>query len=285
MDASRDCGVCDGMLLGAGRARGDSQTIPLLQDVGIDQRLGQTIAGDIVLQDEAGKLIHVRDLERGKPVILALVYYKCPMLCTLVLNDLLSTMKTIPQTVGDEYDVWTISFDPKETATLAAQKKAEYVHSYNRVKQAGAVTAEGWRFLTGDEANIRRLTAAAGFKYKWDNVTEQYVHPAGIMILTPEAKIARYFFGIDFDPTDIRLSLVEASANKIATPTERMLLYCYHYDPATGKYGFAVANTLRAAGAMTVVALGLLTWALWRHDRRRTRRLLALVPARPEEGT
>ena len=257
-----------------GAVWGDQPTIPLLQDVGIEQRLGQTIPGDIVLQDEGGRSVHVRDLRRGKPVILALVYYQCPMLCTLVLNDLLSTVKTIPQTVGDEYDVWTVSFDPKETAALAAKKKAEYLHSYNRVKQAGTVAEGGWRFLTGDAANIRSLTTAVGFKYKWDGATQQYVHPAGIVILTPEARIASYYFGIDFDPTDIRLSLVEASANKIATPTERMLLFCYHYDPATGKYGLAVANTLRAAAGLTLLVLGSLTWGLWRYDRRRTKQLL-----------
>ncbi len=256
----------------------------LLQDVGIRQRLGMELSQEIVLRDETGKVVQLRELRRGKPIILSLVYYQCPMLCTLVLNDLLSTMKTIPQTVGDEYDVWTVSFDPKETAALAARKKAEYVHSYNRVKGAGTVAEDGWRFLTGDAENIAKLTAAAGFRYKWDALSQQYVHPAGIMILTPEAKIARYFFGIDFDPTDIRLSLVEASANKIATPTDKLLLFCYHYDPATGRYGLAVANTLRAAAILTLLGLGGLGWILWRYDRRRTRHLLQGVGPLSEGG-
>jgi protein SCO1/2 len=255
-------------------ARSETPTA-LLQDVGITQNLGTTLPADLVFKDEHGHPIRLKDIQRGKPIILSLVYLKCPMLCTLVLNDLLSTTKMIPQTIGDDYDVWTISFDPKETAALAAAKKAEYLKAYNHVKNAGTVAEDGWRFLTGDEANIRKLTQAVGFRYKWDETSQQYVHPAGIMILTPEAKIARYFFGIDFDPTDIRLSLVEASANKIATPTDRVLLFCYHYDPTTGKYGLAVANTLRAAGVLTVLALGTLIVLLWRHDRRRTRRLAA----------
>jgi protein SCO1/2 len=254
----------------------------LLQDVGITQNLGTTIPPDITLHDEQGHPITIRDLQRaggGKPVILSLVYLKCPMLCTLVLNDLLSTTTMIPQTLGDDYDVWTISFDPKETPALANAKKIEYLKAYNHVKNAGAVAESGWRFLTADEPNIRRLTQAVGFHYKWDDASQQYIHPAGIMILTPNATLARYFFGINYDPTDIRLSLVEASANKIATPTDRLLLFCYHYDPTTGKYGLAVANTLRLSGVLTLLALGSLIALLWRHDRRRTRRLAAALSA------
>jgi protein SCO1 len=257
-------------------ARAQSPTT-LLQDVGITQNLGATIPSDITLHDEQGHTITIRDLQRGKPVILSLVYLKCPMLCTLVLNDLLSTTKMIPQTIGDDYDVWTISFDPKETPALANAKKIEYLKAYNHVKNAGTVADSGWRFLTADEPNIRRLTQSVGFHYKWDDASQQYIHPAGIMILTPNATLARYFFGINYDPTDIRLSLVEASANKIATPTDRLLLFCYHYDPTTGKYGLAVANTLRISGIMTVLALGALITLLWRHDRRRTRRLAAAL--------
>jgi protein SCO1 len=254
----------------------------LLEGVGIDQKMGGQVPMGLEFRDEAGNLVHLRDLQRGKPVILSLVYLKCPMLCTLVLNDLLSTVKTIPQTAGDQYDIWTVSFDPKEGPALAAEKKEGYLDAYSRVKHI--VPTAGWRFLTGDAENIRKLTEAVGFRYRWDEKTQQYIHPAGIMILTPEGKISRYFFGIDFDPMDIRLSLVEASANKIATPTDRLLLYCYHYDPRTGKYGLAVANTLRAGAGLTLVVLGGLLVGLWRFDRRRTRALMARVPEREKEG-
>ena len=253
-----------------------------LRDVGIDQHMGAQIPLDLQFRDEANNLVYLRDLQRGKPIILNLVYLKCPMLCTLVLNDLLSTIKTIPQTAGDEFDIWTISFDPKETPALAAQKKEGYLDAYSRVKHITPTI--GWRFLTGDAENIRKLTECVGFRYRWDEGTAQYVHPAGIMILTPEGRIARYFFGIDFDPTDIRLSLVEASANKIATPTDRVLLYCYHYDPRTGRYGLAVANTLRAGAALTLLVLATLLALLWKADRRRTRALLKDVPSSTGRG-
>ena len=270
------------LLARGGRAEDSSPQSQLLQGVGIDQRMGGQVPMDLVFRDEVGNPVHLRDLQRGKPVILSLVYLKCPMLCTLVLNDLLSTVKTIPQTAGEEYDIWTVSFDPKEGPELASQKKEGYLDAYSRVKHI--VPTTGWRFLTGDVENIRKLTEAVGFRYRWDEKTQQYIHPAGIMILTPEGRIARYFFGIDFDPTDIRLSLVEASANKIATPTDRLLLFCYHYDPRTGKYGLAVASTLRAGAGLTLLVVGGLLFGLWRFDQRRTRALMKCVPSVGKEG-
>lgn len=257
----------------------------LLQDVGIDQHMGAQVPLDATFNDEHGNPVTLRQLlkeEGGKPVILSLVYLNCPMLCTLVLNDLLGTAKSIPQTAGQDYDIWTISFDPKETATLAAQKKASYLASYNHTK--GGDASDGWRFLTGNQENIHKVTEAVGFHYKWDAQTHQYIHPAGIMILTPQGKIARYFFGIDYDPTDIRLSLVEASGGKIATPTDRVLLFCYCYNPITGKYGWAVQNVLRACATLTLLALGGLFYWLWRADRRKTRAGLEQVHALAGEG-
>ncbi|MGN6371083.1 MAG: SCO family protein [Phycisphaerae bacterium] len=286
------CGWGGGLLLlvfivcaaigGAARGADQSPQAKLLDGVGIDQKMGSQVPMDLQFRDENGNLVRLKDLQRGKPIILSLVYLKCPMLCTLVLNDLLSTVKTIPQTAGDEYDIWTVSFDPKEGPAIATEKKEGYLDAYSRVKHI--VPTAGWRFLTGDEENIKKLTDAVGFHYRWDEKTQQYIHPAGIMILTPGGKIARYFFGIDYDPTDIRLSLVEASANKIATPTDRLLLFCYHYDPRTGKYGLAVANTLRAGGALTLLLLGGMLFGLWRFDQRRTRRLMAEVPREEKEG-
>jgi len=191
---------------------------------------------------------------------------------------MLSTLKVIPQLIGDQYEVWAVSFDPTETPALAAEKKHGYVASYTRAR-AGAVNASAsWHFLTGDAANIAALTKAVGFRYRFDDATQQFIHPAGLMLLTPEGKIARYFFGIDYDPTDLRLSLVEASHGKIGSFTDKILLFCYHYDPTTGKYGLAVANTLRAGGALTLLLLGAFFTFLWRADRRRTKRLLALSP-------
>ncbi len=172
------------------------------------------------------------------------------MLCTQVLNGMLSAFRQVSFNIGDQYEVVTVSFDPRETPELAAAKKQTYVKGYNR---AGAEAS--WHFLTGDEANIKRLTNAVGFRYVWDQQTNQFAHASGIMVLTPEGKLARYFYGIDYPPRDLRLGLVEASQNKIGTPVDALMLYCYHYDPATGKYGAVVMNIMRLAGGVTVVLI------------------------------
>jgi protein SCO1/2 len=221
-----------------------------LKNVGIDQKLNEQIPLDAIFKDEQGREVKLGEFFGKKPVVLSLVYYSCPMLCTQVLNGMLSSFRQVSFNIGDQYEVVTVSFDPREPPELAAAKKRTYVQGYNR---AGAEAS--WHFLTGDEANIKRLTEAIGFRYAWDEQTNQFAHASGIMVLTPEGKLARYFYGIDYPPRDLRLGLVEASQNKIGTPVDALMLYCYHYDPATGKYGAVVMNIMRLAGGVTVVLI------------------------------
>ena len=221
-----------------------------LKNVGIDQKLNETIPLDAVFRDEQGREVSLGTFFKGKPVVLSLVYYSCPMLCTQVLNGMMGSLRRVSFNIGEQFEVVTVSFDPKETPQLAAAKKVTYVKGYNR---AGAEA--GWHFLTGDEANIKLLTESVGFRYAWDEQTKQFAHASGIMVLTPEGKIARYFYGIEYAPNDLRLGLVEASQNKIGTPVDALMLYCYHYDPATGKYGAVVMNIVKLAGVVTLVLI------------------------------
>ena len=234
-----------------------------LKKVGIDQRLNEQVPLDAVFKDEQGREVKLNEFFGRKPVVLSLVYYTCPMLCNQVLNGMLSSFRQVSFNIGDQYEVVTVSFDARETPELAAAKKRTYVQAYNR---AGAEA--NWHFLTGDETNIKRLTEAAGFRYTWDDQTKQFAHASGIMVLTPGGKIARYFYGIEYPPRDLRLGLVEASQNKIGTPVDALMLYCYHYDPATGKYGAVVMNIVRMAGAVTVVLLAGLLLVLKRRGSR-----------------
>ena len=219
----------------------------ILKTVGIEQRINEQLPLDAVFKDEHGKEVRVADVAKGKPVLLALVYYSCPMLCNQILNGVLGSLRQVSFNAGEQFEVIAISFDPRETPELAATKKQTYVKAYNR---PGADA--GWHFLTGDEANIKRVTEAAGFHYKWDEKTNQFAHASAIMLLTPEGKLARYFYGIEYPPRDVRLGLVEASENKIGSPVDTLMLYCYHYDPATGKYGAVVMNIMKVAGVITV---------------------------------
>jgi protein SCO1 len=221
-----------------------------LKSVGIDQRLNEQIPLDAVFKDEQGREVRLGQFFNGKPVVLSLVYYACPMLCNQVMNGELGSFRQISFNMGEQYEVVTVSFDPRETPDLAAAKKTTYVKAYNR---PGAEAS--WHFLTGDEANIRRLTEAVGFRYTWDDQTKQFAHASGIMVLTPEGKLARYFYGIEYPARDLRLGLVEASQNKIGTPVDALMLYCYHYDPATGKYGAVIMNIVRLAGGLSVVLI------------------------------
>jgi protein SCO1/2 len=223
---------------------------PALKKVGIDQKLNEQVPLDAVFKDEQGNDVQLSQFFKGKPVILSLVYYSCPMLCTQVLNGMMGSLRRVSFNIGEQFEVVTVSFDPRETPQLAAAKKVTYIKGYNRAGAEG-----GWHFLTGDEANIKRLTEAVGFRYVWDDQTKQFAHASGIMILTPEGKIARYFYGIDYAPNDLRLGLVEASQNKIGTPVDALMLYCYHYDPATGKYGAVVMNIVKIAGVITLILI------------------------------
>jgi len=236
---------------------------PMLREVGIDQKLSAPLPLALSFQDETGRTIQLRQYFGEKPVILAFVYYECPMLCTQVLNGLLESLETLSFDVGKEFNVVTVSFDPGETPKLAAEKKASYLKQYER---AGA--EQGWHFLTGDSAAIRQLTSTVGFRYKYDSVTDQFAHASGIMVITPQGKIARYFYGIEYPARDLRLALVEASENKIGSLVDQVLLYCFHYDPAIGKYGLVIMNVLRLAGVATVIALGTFMIVMFRRDRK-----------------
>ncbi len=231
----------------------------MLRDVGFDQRLNEQVPLDLKFTDETGAVVTLNDYFGKKPVVLVLAYYRCPMLCTLVLNGLVQGMRGMPLAIGTDFNVVTVSFDPRETSELAAAKKKTYVADYGR---PGA--AEGWHFLTGQPEAIEKLTRAVGFRYVYDAAQDQYIHTSGIMVLTPQGRLSRYFYGIEFPARDLRLGLVEASANKIGSPTDEVLLYCFHYDPATGKYTASILNFVRAGGVLTVLALAGMVWFLCR---------------------
>ena len=234
----------------------------MVKGVGIDQNLNGQIPLELTFREETGRSVRLGEYFRQKPVVLALVYYECPMLCDMVLNGLTHSMEQISLNLGQDYDVLAVSFNPHETWQLAASKKANYVEKYQR---KGA--AEGWHFLTGEEANIKQLADAAGFHYKYDPITKQFAHASGIMVLTPEGKISRYFYGIEYKPKDFRLGLVEASKNKIGNFADQVLLFCFHYDPVNGKYGLVIANVTRVVASASVLALGGLIFILLRRER------------------
>ncbi len=213
---------------------------PYLENVGIEQHLDAQVPAELAFTDDSGRAVKLGDYFGKKPLILNLVYYNCTMLCGEALAGLSGSMKMIKFDAGNEYDVITVSFDPRETPQIAAAKKQEYLKRYGR---PGA--ANGWHFLTGSADSINALTKAVGFQYQYDPKSNQYAHATAIMVLTPEGRISRYFYGVDFPPKDLRMGLVEASQNKIGNAVDQVLLYCYHYDPATGKYGAVVSNMLK----------------------------------------
>ncbi len=239
-----------------------------LQGVGIDQKLDQPVPLDLTFKDEYGRAVPLSTFFHSKkPVLLALVYYRCPMLCTQILNGVQSSLKAVSFNPGQDFEVVSVSFDPKDTPEIAAAKKQMYVRRYGRPN-----TANGWHFLTGDEANIKALTDAVGFHYKYDPKTDQFAHASGIMILTPDGHLSRYFYGVEYAPRDVRLGLVEASQNKIGSPVDQFLLFCYHYDPATGKYGAMAMNMVRFAGAAFALIGGAFLLIVWRRDFRTDKR-------------
>lgn len=236
---------------------------PILRDVSFTPELNAAVPLDLEFRDETGQAVRLADYFQGKPVILVLAYYQCPMLCDQVLHGLASSLKTLSFNAGDKFEVVVVSFNPRETPNMAADKKNEAVERYGREG-----TAKGFHFLTGEQSSIATLTRAAGFRYAWDAQANIYAHASGILILTPEGRISRYFYGIEYAPRDVRLGLVEASANKIGTAMDRVLLFCYHYDPATGKYGALVMNLVRGGGILTLLALGFVVFAFLRRERR-----------------
>ena len=250
--------------------------VPILQQVGIDQRIGQQLPLDLTFRDETGKSVPLRNYFGKRPVLLTLVYFQCPMLCSQVLNGVVGGLLPLRLNVGRDFDVLTISFDPRDTPAVATEKRDTYLRRYGR---AGA--EKGWHFLTGETPAIEALTKAAGFRYAWDPQIQQYAHASGIMVLTPDGRLSRYLYGIEYTPKDLRLALVDSSEGKVGNVADQVLLYCYHYDPATGKYGAVVTNMLRLGGALTLLLLGGFLAMAW---RRELRMKTARAPAHPHRS-
>lgn len=236
---------------------------PILQRVDFEQRLGTQVPLDLPFRDETGRTVRLGNYFQGKPVVLTLSYYECPMLCTLVLNGLTSALRALRFDLGKEFVAINVSFNPRETPELAAAKKATYLKEYRRPGSEA-----GWHFLTGDEESIRRLTEAVGFQYAWDERNQQYAHATGLVVLTPGGQIARYFYGVEFSPRDLRFALIEAAQGKIGSPVDKLLLYCFHYDPSTGRYSALALNSIRIGGVLTVAALISFIVVMLRRERR-----------------
>ncbi|MGD9646557.1 MAG: SCO family protein [Pirellulales bacterium] len=266
-------GGCLTILAGAGHARlraaAPVQTPQALKEqlpmIGIDQHLGAQLPLDASFRDEQGNAVELGQFFGHKPVLLMLAYYQCPGLCNAALGGLLRGMHGLAFTAGDEFEVVVISFDPRETSSLAAAKKRRYVEQYDR--PGGEA---GWHFLTGDAESIGQVTETVGFRYRWDERTAQFAHASGLFVATPDGKLARYFYGIEYAPRDMRLALVEAADGTIGSPVDQVLLLCYHYDPLTGRYGVVIHRLLQGAGVLTLAVLGgCIAFSLRRERRRR----------------
>ena len=242
----------------------------LIQDVGLDQHLDAQIDLGLTFMDESGQRVQLRKYFDQKPVILTCVYYRCPMLCTEVLTGVLKSANAMNLRLGQDYTILSVSIDPKETTTIAAEKKDNYVRSYRR--EGGD---NGWHFLTGDPQSIDALTRAVGFRYRYDPASDQFAHASGIVVLTPDGRISRYFYGIDYPPRDLRLALVESSQHRIGSLVDQVLLLCFHYDPVTGRYGLVISNVLRLAGLATVLILGTYLGRMYFLERSRSLALAA----------
>ncbi|HEX3727159.1 MAG TPA: SCO family protein [Pirellulales bacterium] len=253
-----------GLIGWSGPAGAENTLPPLLQKVSFDQRLDVQVPLDVPLVDESGRQVRLGDYFGSKPVILTLVYYRCPMLCTLVLNGLAQSMLDLPFDAGRDFEVVTVSFDARETPELAAAKKQTYLDRYGR---PGA--AKGWHFLVGPQASIDRLTAAVGFRAVYDPQRDEFAHASGIVVLTPAGRIARYFYDVKYSARDLRLGLVEAGEGQISSPIDRILLFCFHYDPSEGKYGTTIMSLVRLGGVITLLSVAALVAGLWIREYRR----------------
>lgn len=255
---------CAFLAASASAAQGSARTTAseIVREVGFDQKLGDSVPLDVELVDEHGAKVKLGDYFGSKPVVLLFVYYKCPMLCTQVLNGFVHAARVVTLDPGDDFEIVTVSIHPREDPALATEKKARYVAEYARPS-----AERGWHFLTGNEDSIRRLTQSAGFRYVYLSDIDEYAHASGFVVLTPEARIARYFYGVEFSSRDLRLALVEASSGRIGSLVDQVLLLCYHYDPTTGKYGLVIMNLIRFLGILTVAVLGAFMWTMLRRER------------------
>jgi protein SCO1/2 len=236
---------------------------PALREIGFDQNIGARLPLDVEIVDERGMVAPIGRYFGRRPVVLVFAYYSCPMLCSQVIGGLASSVDVLSLQPGRDFDVVVVSFDPRDTPATAAEKKSQFLERY---KNEGA--SEASHFLTASQRSIDRLTKAAGFRYVWDAQTQQFAHPTGVIVLTPDGQMARYLFGIEYGPRDLRLALVEASAGKVGNVVDTLLLYCYHYDPMTGRYGAAIMRTLRIAGAATVLGLAMFVIVMLRREKR-----------------
>jgi protein SCO1/2 len=273
--------VLSGLVLAsaARRASADPALPALLKSVGIDQRLNESIPLDVTFHDEDGREVKLGDYFGSKPVVLVMAYFRCPMLCTQVLNGLVEGLRETELTIGKDFRVLTVSFDPSDSPKMAAAKKANYIRAY-----ADPQAAADWHFLTGTQPSIDRLAESIGFRYAYDAESDQYAHAAGIVLLTPAGRISRYFYDVHYSGRDLRLGLVEASQNRIGTAIDQVLLFCFHYDPTAGRYGAAVMNFVRAGGVLTVICLGVMFAVLMRGEGRRRRSLLSAAAGAHANG-
>lgn len=240
---------------------------PALEEVGIVQKLNDQLPLDTEFKDENGNTVKLGQFfGNKKPVILAFVYYECPMLCNEILNGLVGGLKGINFNAGKEFDVVAISFDARENAKpgVSLNKKLGYMERYDRPG-----SENGWHFLTGDQASIDAATQAAGFNYRFDTQTEQFAHGAAVMVVTPEGKLARYFYGVDYAPKDLKFGIMEASESRIGSPVDQLALYCYHYDPMTGKYGLVILNVIRLGGILTILGFAIMFVVFWQRNKHR----------------
>jgi len=234
----------------------------LIRQVSFEQKLDEQVPLHLTFTDSTDRSVRLGDYFGEKPVILVLGYYECPMLCSLVRNGLFESLKALDFSVGEEFELVLVSIDPNETPGIAEMKRRASVMEYGR-----SMSDEGWHFLTGEETSIVQLADAIGFRYTYDSNIEQYLHPSGIVVVTPAGKISRYFYGIDYPAQDLRLGLVEAAANRIGSVTDQLLLLCYHYDPVSGEYTFFIMNIIRVIGGMTIAVIGGLLFFMLRRDR------------------
>jgi protein SCO1/2 len=248
-------------LLAIGALSAEPSLPPQLDGVGIQEKLGNPVDLDLMFTNERGYQVPLRSFfHKDKPVILNLVYYACPMLCNLVLNGQTQVLREVPWTPGEEFEIVTVSIDPSEMFDLAVRKKQMYLESYGK-------PATGWHFLTDYKGNVKKLAQQVGFNYRWDEKTQQFAHAAAIMFLTPEGKVSRYLYGIRFKTRDVRLALTEASESKLGVTVDKLLLFCFHYDPAARSYVLFARNLMRGGGVLTVFILGAILFRLWRSER------------------
>ncbi|MCG6920697.1 MAG: SCO family protein [Acidobacteria bacterium] len=236
----------------------------ILQEIGWDQKLGEKIPLDLAFKDEEGRDVVLADYFGDKPVVLGLVYYRCPMLCTISLNGLARALEVLSFVPGQQFEVLTVSFDANEGTELAAAKKRAYMASYDKSDEG----AQGWHFLTGDQESVDRLTRAVGFRFAWDEETKQFAHPAGILVAAPDGTITHYLFGVEYSPKDLRLALVAAGQGEVGNAVDQVLLYCFQYDPKTGRYSAAILNIVRIAGVVTLLAMAGLLLSISRRRRK-----------------